>query len=77
MTGISDDTKLKLEMVKNPNTGEVEVLITPKGAEKDHGWFFMRKDLVNLLAHGKVTVPHAQKASPIDLTTQLPSSMKQ
>lgn len=72
MTEIAADAKLKLEMVMNQNTGEVEILITPKGAEQDHGWFFMRKDLVNLLAHGKVTIPHAAKASPIQIVKKMP-----
>jgi len=77
MAEITDESKLKLQMSPNANTGEMEVLITIKGSETEHGWFFMRKDLVNFLAHGKVTIPHAKKASPIDLTTQLPRATKQ
>ena len=72
MPEINDETKLKLAMVPNPNTKEVEVLICPKGAEDEHGWFFTRMDLVNLLTHGKVTVPHAVKASPIEIINQMP-----
>jgi len=77
MAELTDESKLKLQMSPNQATGEMEVLITIKGSETEHGWFFMRKDLVNFLAHGKVTIAHAKKASPIDLTTQLPGARKQ
>ena len=75
MSEITEDSKLKLQMTMNPNTQEMEVLITIKGMEDEHGWFFMRKDLINLLAHSKVTVPHAEKAPQIDMTTKLPPGM--
>jgi len=77
MTEISEDAKLKLQMVPNPNTKEVEVLIMPKGCEDDHGWFFTRLDLVNLLAHGQVVIPHAAKASPIEVVNQMPGKKPQ
>ena len=68
MAEIKDDAKLKAQMSMNQSTHEVEVLFVIKGAETEHGWFFTRSDLINLLAHGKVTIPHAAKASPIDMS---------
>ena len=74
MTEITEDAKLKIQMSPNPETGEMEALITIKGSEEEHGWFFMRKDLVNFLAHGQVVIPHAEKASKIEVVQQLPGS---
>ena len=72
MTEIAEDAKLKFQMSPNPETGEMEVLVTIKGQEKERGWFFMRKDLINFLAHGKATLPPAEKASKIEVVQQLP-----
>lgn len=77
MAEIAEDAKLKMQLAHNPNTKEVEVLIMPKGAEDEHGWYFTRLDLVNLLAHGKVTIPHAAKASPIEIANQMPGKKPQ
>ena len=79
MAEIAKDAKLKLQMTMNPKTNEMEILITPKGAEKEHGWFFMRADLVNLLSHGKVTVPHAvlaEDAPKIQVVSEMPGTDK-
>jgi hypothetical protein len=76
MAEITDDAKLKFQMAPNPKTGELEVLVLIKGVEDEHGWFLTRHDLVNFLSHGKVTIPHAKKASPIEIAKTMPEPEK-